>query len=261
MNNQHIVYGLLIAGIAVLALIILDGFILNVAASCEAIPFLQPCPNTFDIARMLCYGLIAIGALDFLYGLVSTEKQHIEVVAVSEKGEPGAKGEKGERSAAGEEGAIGGKGAKAGRAETGARGERGAVVAAASGPESRKACLSCGEPNAGNAIFCTKCGARLGAEPKAKCPYCNAENLASASFCITCGSFIGKRKPAPTTTADGKHLCPKCKAENEPGAEKCAKCGEVLGERRRAFFIQCHGCGVENSKDADICRRCGTKLK
>jgi len=162
MNNQHIVYGLLIAGIAVLALIILDGFILNVAASCEAIPFLQPCPNTFDIARMLCYGLIAIGALDFLYGLVSTEKQHIEVVAVSEKGEPGAKGEKGDRSTAGE------KGAKGVRGEGVARGERGAVVAAVSGPESRKACLSCGEPNAGNAIFCTKCGARGGAPPKAK---------------------------------------------------------------------------------------------
>ncbi|GEM_PF-6804218 len=251
MNNQHITYGLLIAGIAVLALLILGGLVLDVAASCEAIPFLQPCSDTLGLARTLCYGLIAIGALDFLYGLVSTENKQTEAIARGEKGEQGAKGEKG---------AAYEKGGRGARGETMARGGRGANAAAAV-TGVRKECPSCGEPNAGNAVFCTKCGARLGAEPKAKCPYCNAENLASASFCITCGSFIGKKKPAPTTSPSGNPLCPKCKAENEPNAEKCAKCGEILGERRKEFFIQCHGCGVENSKDADICRRCGTRLR
>jgi class 3 adenylate cyclase/tetratricopeptide (TPR) repeat protein/regulation of enolase protein 1 (concanavalin A-like superfamily)/energy-coupling factor transporter ATP-binding protein EcfA2 len=47
-------------------------------------------------------------------------------------------------------------------------------------------CAKCGQANPAEALFCMKCGTRLGA----KCPGCGAEYSAEASFCIKCGAKL-----------------------------------------------------------------------
>jgi uncharacterized OB-fold protein len=63
---------------------------------------------------------------------------------------------------------------------------------------SGEACLSCGAENSIGALFCGRCGSRVGR----KCPTCSAVVAPDLAFCTSCGEEL--EVTAPTTTEERK---------------------------------------------------------
>src|SRR4029453_10635398 len=63
-----------------------------------------------------------------------------------------------------------------------------------------EACPACGADNPVGALFCGRCGTRVGR----KCPSCGAVVAADLAFCTSCGEAL--EPMAPLAPEDGKNV-------------------------------------------------------
>lgn len=146
----------------------------------------------------------------------------------------------------------------------------------------RNCCPNCGTAFKPDAVFCSKCGAKIKEEKpqpqKMKCPNCGNKLDDDALFCDNCGAKIDGELPLPDTsettaepvtsepavsqpeaeTAAQTDPQPEEKAQEEPAAaeteshadeniqteilKKCPSCGEVSDDPQALF---CNSCGAK----------------
>ena len=81
-------------------------------------------------------------------------------------------------------------------------------------------CAACGTLNDADALYCKRCGVKLGGANH--CPGCDAEVDADALFCSKCGTEIASSK-----TDKGK-TCQSCGFINPPGTSYCKRCNQKI---------------------------------
>lgn len=110
--------------------------------------------------------------------------------------------------------------------------------------EPSKTCPNCSTALPSAAIFCPRCGTRIGGnavdEGGAACDKCGEVSPIGTKFCPKCGDpFI---------------LCPTCKKDNPANTKFCIHCGA-------AMLSNCPNCGADLSSGGNFCPNCGTKVR
>lgn len=132
---------------------------------------------------------------------------------------------------------------------------------------SRNCCPGCGEHFKSDAVFCSKCGARVREESPVpnvvKCPKCGVKLEKGALFCDRCGTKaveVSETVQVPAAPEPASVEIPpqlpveenvQAETESEPSKESAAP------ENER----KCPSCGeLQEDPDAIYCNSCGTKL-
>lgn len=134
----------------------------------------------------------------------------------------------------------------------------------------RNCCPECGAPFKSDAVFCSKCGAKVKEEkpqPQAvKCPNCGNRLDEGALFCDSCGTKIDAEIPLPempeeagiveSVTVQPEEIQPvqeesetveivstqPVQSEEQSLVKKCPSCGEVSDDPQALF---CNSCGAK----------------
>ncbi len=96
-------------------------------------------------------------------------------------------------------------------------------------------CSNCGGENAADALFCVRCGNKLGRD----CSNCGAPLPPDAAFCPKCGTRVGDLSSAPPPVDGTEKLKRFIPQELLAKLEEAARSGSMQGERRTVTMLFC----------------------
>lgn len=126
----------------------------------------------------------------------------------------------------------------------------------------RNCCQKCGAPFKIDAVFCSKCGARVKEEKakpeEIKCANCGNKLDEGALFCDNCGAKVGGDIPLPDTSENEK--AKQTEAVNISDEKMPEEMPEKETNQCNAAK-KCPSCGAEaDDEQALFCNDCGSKL-
>lgn len=147
----------------------------------------------------------------------------------------------------------------------------------------RNCCPNCGTAFKPDAVFCSKCGAKIKEEKpqpqKMKCPNCGNKLDDDALFCDNCGAKIDGELPLPDTSETTAEPVTSEPAVSQPEAETAAQTAPQPEEKAQEepaaaeteshadeniqteILKKCPSCGeVSDDPQALFCNSCGAKL-